>query len=139
MTTVDDSILPIVGTSEMQITEDVNKPYATFEELSNMLANDIEGNGADMASGFVQSNDLFSPVIIRLQPGKAIPEEFDEDHDIVGVVLACESGYLLLSIGLAEPIALHPYDDFAIPAGVHYSLQNNSTSNEALLKFVINL
>ena len=139
MTAVDESILPVADARDLPMFEEVSKAFATFEELENILENDIEGDGAQMANGFVQSNDLFSPVIIRLKPGKAIPEEFDEHHDIIGVVLACEGGKVLLSMDLAQPMELYPYDDFAIPAGVHYSLQNNSTSNEAILKFLINL
>jgi len=115
------------------------KSSVTFEELVVLLDADVEGNGVDMASGFVEPNDLFEPVMIRLKPGKAIPEEVDRKHDIVGMLLACEDKTVLLRVGLCDPYPLSAGDDFRIPAGTHYSVQNTSTFKEALLKFLINL
>ena len=129
-TTYADAIVPV---------PDAPKSAASFDELRAMLDSDLVGNGVDMANGFVQADDLFDPVMIRLMPGKAIPEEVDRDHDIIGVVLSCEAASLSLFIGGEDPVKLNSSDDFVIPAGVHYSLQNNSTTQEALVKFLINL
>jgi hypothetical protein len=119
--------------------EEAPKSAASFDVLLGLLNNDTVGNGVDMANGFVQPNDLFAPVVMRLMPGKAIPEEVDHDHDIIGIVLSCDSDTLLLRIGQEDPIQLKATDDFVIPAGVRYSVQNTSETREALVKFLINL
>ena len=115
------------------------KSCVSLEELVEALDKDVQGKGVDMASGFVQKHPMFEPVIIRLMPGKAIPDECDKRHSIVGMVLSCEADTLVLTIGLGDQIRLKSFDDFVIQPGVHYSLLNTSSNKEALVKFLINL
>jgi hypothetical protein len=143
MTTTDDeSVQAILPVQENTNPHDPRpKAIASFDDITVLLDNDVHGDGTDMAANFVQQHPtgLAKPVIIRLQPGKSIPTERDSNFGVIGNVLECEADELTITYNDAKTVTLKSFDDFVIPPGTKYSMTNHSSTEEATIKFLINL
>ena len=110
----------------------------SVKELDDILAGDQTGAeiGVNVAQRFLKSNGVFEPALVKIAPGKGIPPERSPTDSILGLVLSTGDEGLRLNIG-GVSTGIGSGDHFLVPPCVSYSLDNLSTEDHALVKFLI--